>query len=68
MKSSLIYLSALLSFCSLAASAANPENVFNRVKNIKAPVLEKRNPRQPFQNERLQKRASPYLNANTESK
>lgn len=52
----------LLGLSSLAAAA--PSDVFHRAEHLRG-VLEKRVPDQPFQNERLQKRASPFLNSKT---
>ncbi|KAL8830342.1 MAG: hypothetical protein Q9191_001483 [Dirinaria sp. TL-2023a] len=64
MKFSLTFVSALL--CASSVSALNPaQKVARRVAN-KAPVIERRTPTEPFSNPRLEKRASQYLNANTE--
>lgn len=67
MKLSLTSLSALL--CATSVAALNPaERLARRVQKLpKTPVIEKREASQSFQDSRLQKRASPYLNANTES-
>ena len=65
MKFSLPCLSAL--FCAAAVAAINPaDRAFGRAAH-KQPVIEKRQASQPFKNPVLQKRASKFLNANTES-
>lgn len=46
-------------------TAASPEDIFARA-NARKPVIEKRVPHQPFQNERLEKRASRFRNSKTE--
>ena len=58
--------SILTSFCCLGI-AASPALLSSEHVQAKAPIIEKRSLRQPFRNELLQKRASPYLNSNTES-
>lgn len=55
----------LLAAQAVQAANSNAINAFKRFENI-APVIEKRSADQPFQNARLQKRASPYLNNVTE--
>ena len=67
MKLSLTFCSALL--CASSILALNPaEKLVKRVQNLpKSPVIERRDAAQPFSDPRLQKRASPYLNANTQS-
>ena len=68
MKFSLTIVSGLLCATSVLA-LNNAERLAKRVQNLpKSPVIERREPLQPFRDSRLQKRASPYLNANTESK
>lgn len=66
---SLLQLGVVLGLCATidAASGAHGANAFKRVEN-KAPVIEKRTLNKPFENPRLQKRASPYLNNVTESR
>ena len=65
MKFSLPFLGALL--CAASVVAINPaDKVFGRAAH-KKPVIEKRHSSQPFKNPVLQKRASKFLNANTES-
>ncbi|KAL9126843.1 MAG: hypothetical protein Q9217_004170 [Psora testacea] len=64
MKLSLTALSVGLSFCSVAAASAAAK-AFERAAN-KAPVFEKKHPAREFENPRLQKRASPYLNSATQ--
>ncbi|KAK4995112.1 hypothetical protein LTR66_004991 [Elasticomyces elasticus] len=51
---------ALLSLCVVPVLATDAINAFRRIENV-APVIEKRHADTPFQNSRLQKRASPYL-------
>ena len=67
MKFSLTSLSLWL--CASSVAALNKaERLVKRVQNLpKAPVIERRHAGQSFQDSRLQKRASPYLNANTQS-
>ncbi|KAL8793861.1 MAG: hypothetical protein Q9195_003587 [Heterodermia aff. obscurata] len=64
MKFSLPCLSALL--CVASVAAINPaDKAFGRAAH-KKPVIEKRHVSEPFKNPVLQKRASKFLNANTE--
>ena len=54
-------------FCAAAVAAINPaDKAFGRAAH-KKPVIEKGRTSQPFKNPVLQKRASKFLNANTES-
>ncbi|KAF2092037.1 alpha/beta-hydrolase [Saccharata proteae CBS 121410] len=57
----------LFLLCGTAVDAASEHGFrpFKRLEN-RQPVLERHNPKQPFKNARLQKRASPYLNNVTE--
>lgn len=67
---SLPHLGALLGLCATIGAASHGSHgthAFKRAEN-KAPVIEKRSLSKPFENPRLQKRASPYLNNVTESK
>ena len=65
MKFSLPFLGALL--CAASVAAINPaDKAFSRAAH-KKPVIEKRHVSEPFKNPVLQKRASKFLNANTES-
>lgn len=48
------------------SGAASPEDIFRRA-GAKKPVIEKRVPHQPFQNERLEKRASRFRTDKTEN-
>lgn len=64
MKFTLGFLSSLLLVSTTsAASSLHKRNVFNKVK----PTLEKRVADQPFQHPELQKRATRFLNPNSES-
>lgn len=63
MKLSLIYLSSLLGLSSVIAASSGAA-AFDKVKTH---LIERREPNKPFANPELQKRASQYLNAQTES-
>ena len=60
---SVLSLLGLSSFAS-AAPHPHPADIFNRAA-AKQPVIERTVPHKEFQNERLQKRASPFLNSKT---
>ena len=66
MKLTLTALSALLYAASIAA--LDPAQRLQKRLQNKGPVIERREPAQPFENSRLQRRASKFLNDNTQSK
>ena len=65
MKFTLAGLSALL--CVSSVAALNPAQKLQKRLQSKGPVIEKREAAQLFGNQRLQKRASKFLNENTQS-
>lgn len=57
---------SILVFLGLStATAVSPEDIFTRAKARK-PVIEKRIPQEPFENERLERRASRFRTEKTE--
>ena len=66
MKFTLTGLSALL--CASSVAALDPAQKLQKRLQDKSPVIERRVPAQPFESQRLQKRASKFLNENTQSK
>ena len=53
-----------LSALSFSSASQHPSDLFKRADALR-PVIEKRVPNQPFKNEQLEKRASPFLTSKT---